>query len=145
MADTPAGGAAPHPDHHAPTMARNSRYGLALFAVYLALYAGFVALSAFAPQRMGRPFLGGVNLAVVYGFGLIAAALLLALIYMFLCRPAAVGDVDPGVDVGTFAGSETFAETERLVDAELRDEARGERQGGQQGDRTGGDRTGGGR
>ena len=30
--------------------------------------------------------MAGVNLAVVYGFGLIVAALVLALVYMLLCR-----------------------------------------------------------
>jgi uncharacterized membrane protein (DUF485 family) len=52
-----------------------------LFGVYLALYGGFVLLAAFAPQAMEATPLAGVNLAIWYGFGLIAAALLLALIY----------------------------------------------------------------
>jgi uncharacterized membrane protein (DUF485 family) len=82
----PGPGPAVHADDHAPTIARNARYGLILFVIYLALYAGFMVLSAFAPERMGRPFLGGVNLAIVYGFGLIVAALVLALVYMALCR-----------------------------------------------------------
>jgi uncharacterized membrane protein (DUF485 family) len=72
---------------HAHVVSRNARNGLALFAVYLALYAGFMALTAFDPPRMARPALGGVNLAVVYGFGLIFGALVLALVYMFLARP----------------------------------------------------------
>ena len=63
----------------------NARLGLILFAIYLALYAGFVALNAFDPERMGKPFLAGVNLAVIYGMVLIVAAFVLALIYMFLC------------------------------------------------------------
>jgi uncharacterized membrane protein (DUF485 family) len=78
----------PHPDHHAPTIARNVRYGLVLFAIYLALYGGFIALAAFAPDRMGKPFLGGINLAVCYGMVLIVAAFVLALIYMSLARGA---------------------------------------------------------
>ena len=77
-----------HDDRH-PTSARNARYGLWLFAVYVVLYAGFVALSAFRPQAMRQPVaaFGGVNLAIAYGFGLIVAALALALVYMLLCRP----------------------------------------------------------
>src|SRR5688500_501019 len=85
----PDGPPSQHRDDHAPTIARNARYGLILFAVYLLLYGGFMALSALAPQRMGKPFLGGVNLAVIYGFALIIAALVLALVYMMLCRPVA--------------------------------------------------------
>jgi len=64
----------------------NARLGIVLFLVYLALYATFVGLSAFDPQLMARPAVGGVNLAIVYGFGLIIAAFVLALGYMFLCR-----------------------------------------------------------
>ena len=75
-----------HDDHHAPTIARNARIGLWLFAVYVVLYGGFMALSAFDHERMGRPFLGGVNLAVTYGMALILGAFVLALLYMFLVR-----------------------------------------------------------
>jgi uncharacterized membrane protein (DUF485 family) len=65
---------------------RNARVGLRLFAVYLVLYAGFVLLAAFAPAVMEHTPAAGVNLAVWYGFGLIAAALALALVYGWLCR-----------------------------------------------------------
>ena len=75
-----------HDDHHAPTVSRNARVGLALFFVYLALYGGFIWLSAFHPVTMARPVLAGVNLAVVYGLGLIGAAFALAIVYMALCR-----------------------------------------------------------
>jgi uncharacterized membrane protein (DUF485 family) len=71
-------------------VARNTRTGLWLFLVYLALYAGFMGLSTFAPTVMqARPF-GGLNLALIYGFGLIVSALVLAVIYLWLChRPVA--------------------------------------------------------
>jgi uncharacterized membrane protein (DUF485 family) len=75
--DTPAG------------WSHNARLGLALFVLYLLLYGGFVGLATFAPNAMGKPALAGVNLAVVYGFGLIVAALVLALVYMLLCRAEA--------------------------------------------------------
>lgn len=65
----------------------NSRIGLVLFAVYLLLYGGFVFLSAFAAEVMETTPFAGVNLAILYGFGLIIAALVLALIYGFLCKP----------------------------------------------------------
>ncbi|MFO0954780.1 MAG: DUF485 domain-containing protein [Isosphaeraceae bacterium] len=64
----------------------NARLGLVLFAVYLAIYAGFVGLSAFAPRLMSQAPLGGLNAAILYGMGLIIAAFLLALLYMALCR-----------------------------------------------------------
>ncbi len=65
---------------------RRSRYGLALFAVYLLLYGGFVLLNAFAPEKMELTPLFGVNLAILYGMLLIAAAFVLALVYGWLCR-----------------------------------------------------------
>jgi uncharacterized membrane protein (DUF485 family) len=65
--------------------ARNARYGLALFAVYAILYGAFMLLNAFMPERMKETALAGVNLAVIYGLGLIVAAFLLALVYAWLC------------------------------------------------------------
>ncbi|MEX0819236.1 MAG: DUF485 domain-containing protein [Pirellulaceae bacterium] len=65
---------------------RNSRIGLVLFAVYLLLYGGFVFLNAFAADVMSTTPIAGVNLAILYGFGLILAALILALLYGFLCN-----------------------------------------------------------
>ena len=73
-------------DDHPQISARNSRYGLILFVIYLVFYGGFMGLSAFEPQLMSKTPFGGVNLAILYGFGLIVAALVLALIYMVLCR-----------------------------------------------------------
>jgi uncharacterized membrane protein (DUF485 family) len=70
----------------AAVVAHNTRIGLVLFACYVTLYAGFMALSAFRPATMSKPFLGGANLAVVYGFALIVAAIVLALLYMRICR-----------------------------------------------------------
>jgi uncharacterized membrane protein (DUF485 family) len=64
---------------------RNARLGLVLFFVYFVLYSGFVGIAAFSPQTMGRLPAAGVNLAIWYGFGLIAAAILLALLYGWLC------------------------------------------------------------
>lgn len=65
---------------------RRARWGLVLFALYFALYAGFMGLSAFAPQLMRSTPVGSVTLAVSYGFGLIVAALFLALVYGWVCR-----------------------------------------------------------
>ena len=52
-----------------------------LFGIYLLLYGGFVFLNAFSPETMERTPLAGVNLAIWYGFGLILAAFVLAMIY----------------------------------------------------------------
>ena len=72
------------------TSARNSRYGLVLFAVYFVIYAAFVLLNAFCPAVMEATPIAGVNVAVLYGLGLILVAFLLSLVYGWLCRaPAA--------------------------------------------------------
>ena len=74
---------AAHDAHVAP----NAKLGMAMFLVYLALYLGFMGIAAFKYGLFGTTPFGGVNLAILYGMGLIAAALLLALIYMALCKP----------------------------------------------------------
>ena len=72
-------------DRDAAARAR-SRVGLGLFALYVALYAGFMAVVLVRPDWLSaRPF-GGTNLAIAYGLGLIAAALVLAVAYMVACR-----------------------------------------------------------
>ena len=67
------------------TIDRNARVGMVLFVIYVIFYAGFVAICAFSFTTMQRE-IGGVNLAIVYGLGLIFLALLLAVIYMLICR-----------------------------------------------------------
>jgi uncharacterized membrane protein (DUF485 family) len=62
--------------------ATTSRLGMALFWVYVLLYGGFMGLVLVRPDLLSwRPF-GGVNLAIAAGMGLIAAALVLAVVYM---------------------------------------------------------------
>jgi uncharacterized membrane protein (DUF485 family) len=64
----------------------NARLGLVLFTIYLTLYLGFVLINAFRASWMETIVAWGLNLAIVYGFGLIAAAVVLALLYGALCR-----------------------------------------------------------
>src|SRR5438477_13162592 len=88
----------PH-DDHPDVSAANARAGLVLFFIYLAFYAGFMGLAAFAPESMGRPVLGGVNLAITYGMGLIGGALVVAALYMAACaRNARLYSGDSPVD-----------------------------------------------
>lgn len=88
MADLMHGSKDPDQSENSQTVERNTRYGLILFFIYLALYGGFVFLNAFAPEKMESLSIAGVNLAVIYGFVLIIAAFILALIYGWLCRNA---------------------------------------------------------
>lgn len=84
--DPPGDRTARHAAATADAWAHNARIGLLLFFVYLAAYAGFIWMSAFRHDAMARPVLGGVNLAVVYGMGLIFGAFVMAMLYMLLCR-----------------------------------------------------------
>ena len=65
--------------------AHNARLGRILFVVYLAFYVGYVVLTAFRYDALRQAF-GGMNLAVLYGFGLIVGAFVMALLYGALCR-----------------------------------------------------------
>ncbi len=79
------------PAQRTPEEVFNARLGIGLFLGYLAIYAGFVLLSAFSPDEMGKPLsiFGGLNVAIVYGMGLILAALVLAAVYIVGCKPVA--------------------------------------------------------
>lgn len=78
--------------------AYNLRLGLVLFAVYLLLYVVFVMIAAFRTEWMElRPF-GGMNLAVLYGFGLIIVAIALSLVFGLLCKKGATQDVKTSSD-----------------------------------------------
>jgi len=65
-----------------------TRLGLFLFAIYGLLYAGFVAINTISPKAMGQVVFAGLNLAVVFGFGLIVLAIVMGLIYNALCTRA---------------------------------------------------------
>ena len=69
-------------------MKYNARLGMVLFIVYLLLYIGFVLINAFKPSVMEETPIAGVNVAILYGFSLIIAALVLALVYGALCKPS---------------------------------------------------------
>jgi uncharacterized membrane protein (DUF485 family) len=67
-----------------------------LFGLYLACYLAFTSLTAFNRSLMASTPFGGANLAVLSGFGLIGAALALALLYWWLSRDGRP-DAAPGV------------------------------------------------
>lgn len=68
-------------------MARNARLGLVFFFLYALVYAGFVVICTFRYDWMGTIVFAGLNLAVVYGMGLIVLAVVMAVIYMLVCKP----------------------------------------------------------
>jgi uncharacterized membrane protein (DUF485 family) len=68
-----------------PAFAYKRRLGVILSLIYAAIYAGFVILNIVSPAAMETVLFSGLNLAVVYGFGLIVLALILALAYNRAC------------------------------------------------------------
>lgn len=79
--------------HHGPavelgkdhSIAYKTRLGVILFFVYLFVYAGFVFIGVFYPSLMGVSALAGLNLAFVYGMGLIVLAIIMGLVYNYFC------------------------------------------------------------
>ena len=66
-------------------VAYKKRVGAYMFALYSLVYTGFVVINIVKPVLMEKIVFKGLNLAVVYGFGLIIFALFLALIYNCMC------------------------------------------------------------
>ncbi len=64
-----------------------TRVGIWMFVLYAVIYVGFVWINTFNPRLMGSD-IGGLNLAVIYGFGLILFALMLAFVYNAICTAA---------------------------------------------------------
>ena len=79
--------------HHGPAVElkedlatpHKQKLGVIMFIIYGLIYAGFVAINLMNPVLMEATALFGMNLACVYGFGLIILALVLALIYNQIC------------------------------------------------------------
>jgi len=67
-------------------MTYNARLGLIFFAIYAAVYAGFIGVCTFDYEAMGKPVFEGLNLAIVYGMALILLAIVMAVIYMLLAK-----------------------------------------------------------
>jgi uncharacterized membrane protein (DUF485 family) len=78
---------APEADNDAAS-AYKTRIGLILFAIYGVVYASFVAINTINPTAMGQVLFAGLNLAVLYGFGLIILAIVMGLIYNVMCTRA---------------------------------------------------------
>lgn len=78
---------------------RNARLGMGLFIVYLVLYGTYVFMNAFSAQTMEVTPFAGVNLAILFGFGLIIAALVLSLLYGVLCATGGSSDQDKEADL----------------------------------------------
>lgn len=61
------------------------RIGIYMILLYALVYFIFIVINITNPLLMERIIFSGLNLAVVYGIGLIIFALILALIYNSMC------------------------------------------------------------
>lgn len=64
---------------------RKSKLGVKLFIIYALVYAGFVFIGVSKPEIMGIRIFFGLNLAIVYGFGLIVLAIIMGFLYNAAC------------------------------------------------------------
>ena len=64
---------------------KKARLGVWFFFVYLIFYAGFVVIGVVNYDLLRTEGWAGLNLAVIYGMGLILFAIFLGIIYNFLC------------------------------------------------------------
>lgn len=65
-----------------------TKIGIRLFALYCIIYTGFVIINTVKPQLMATKIIAGLNLACVYGFGMIILAIIMGMIYNFMCTKA---------------------------------------------------------
>ena len=79
--------------HHGPAATLTPDYaskkkaslGIIFFFIYLFFYGGFVLIGVLNYELFAREIAGGINIALVYGMSLIAFAVLLGMLYNFLC------------------------------------------------------------
>jgi uncharacterized membrane protein (DUF485 family) len=64
---------------------KKAKLGVKMFLFYTLIYAGFVLIGLIRPEWMGLEAVNGINVAIVYGFGLILLAIIMGFIYNFFC------------------------------------------------------------
>ena len=55
-----------------------------MFACFTPIYLAFIFIAVISPSTMARD-VGSLNVAVVYGFGIIVLAIIQAVVYNFIC------------------------------------------------------------
>lgn len=103
-----------------------TRIGIWMFLMYALVYIGFVLINTFSPKLMISD-IGGLNLAIIYGFGLIVFALMLAFVYNAICSAAEeelneqghireVGEPEPGYGASASSERDRGASIEKEMD-----------------------------
>lgn len=65
--------------------AKKAKLGVWFFLIYSLFYAGFVIIGVVNYELLSQEVALGLNLALFYGMGLIVFAVLLGILYNFLC------------------------------------------------------------
>ncbi len=66
------------------SQAYKSKLGIIMFAIYTPVYLAFILISVISPSFMAKD-IGSLNVAIVYGFGIIVLAIIQAIIYNNIC------------------------------------------------------------
>lgn len=79
-----------------------SKLGVVMFLIYALIYGSFILISVAFPQWMKKD-IGSLNVAIIFGVGLIVLAMILAFIYNHLCtlaerKSAHENEVSGGLD-----------------------------------------------
>jgi len=64
---------------------KKSRLGVLFFFIYFFFYGGFVTIGVINYELLAIETIGGLNLATLYGIGLIVFAVLLGILYNYFC------------------------------------------------------------
>lgn len=64
---------------------KKTKLGIWMFIFYSLVYAGFITIGVFYYELMSKVVFAGLNLAIVYGFGLIILAVLMGIVYDYFC------------------------------------------------------------
>lgn len=64
---------------------KKSKLGIKFFFIYLVFYGAFVTIGVLNYELFAIEVFRGINLAVIYGLSLILFAVLLGILYNYLC------------------------------------------------------------
>ena len=97
------------------TADKKSKMGLIMVAIYILVYVVFVTINVVDPKLM-KIDIGSLNLAIVYGFGLILLAVVQALVYNQYCtrleEKADAEDAEEALAEGVKEGCEAESDDE---------------------------------
>ena len=70
--------------HEEKSQGFKTKLGLNMYAIFAPVYLAFILICVISPKLMARD-VGSLNVAIVFGFGIIILAIIQALIYNFIC------------------------------------------------------------